>query len=81
MGGVIQRGLDVGGDLDHPQGESHERRPGSPHAQDGEIPFTTEMAEVQYQRLGRWSGADASPEKQAESRQFSVSRASQGSVG
>jgi hypothetical protein len=34
------------------------------------FPLTPEAAEVHYQRLGRWKGREASPEAQAESRQF-----------
>src|SRR5207244_3696608 len=34
------------------------------------LPFTTEAAEVHYQRLGRWKGREASHEAQAESQRF-----------
>jgi hypothetical protein len=70
MGGIIQRGLGTGGDLDHLPREGQGPPSGSSPTSDEENSLASEVAEIQYQRLGRWIGADASPERQAESARF-----------
>jgi HEAT repeats len=70
MGSIVQRGLEVGGDPDPQLREGLERPSGSPHAPEEGTAFTSERAEVHYRRLGRWKGADAASEMQAESHQF-----------
>jgi hypothetical protein len=70
MGRIEGRGLGPGGDLGHPPREGQEPSPNRSHVSDEGRPFAAEAAEAQYRRLGRWSGADASPERQAESRRF-----------
>jgi HEAT repeat protein len=70
MGGVIQPGLEVGGDRSPLLPERRESPPSSPGASDEGGAFPSDEAEVHYQRLGRWRGADASPEVQAESLRF-----------
>ncbi len=70
MGSVIQRGLEPGGDLDPTPREGHRPPLDLSHFSDEGSPLASEVAEIQYQRLGRWRGADASPERQEESARF-----------
>ncbi len=70
MGDIVQSDVEAGGDRNLLRGVGRETSPRSSRNPDEESAFPSEAAEFQYRRLGRWSGADASPEIQAESLRF-----------
>ncbi len=61
---------EAGGGIERSEGKDREKSSTPTEEADAASPFTPEVAERNYQRLGRWKGPEASSEAQAEAKRF-----------